>query len=98
MITIAANRAALRYHPFNLLNIAANCRLNFLLPSTTLLRFDASIYNRLANCDIPISALSACINSSNFQFWFSCSSEREFKAIIADRIVRSFAAISNDRR
>jgi hypothetical protein len=41
-----------------------------------------------ANCDIPISAISACINSSNFELWFSWSSEHEFKAIIDDRMFR----------
>jgi hypothetical protein len=42
----------------------------------------------LANCDIPILAISACINSSNFELWFSWSSEHEFKAIIDDRMFR----------
>ena len=57
----------------------------------TLLRFDASIRNRRANSDNPISAISTRTNWSNFEFWFSSSSEREFKAIIADLMFRGYS-------
>jgi hypothetical protein len=86
--------ATTRFHSLELKYLIrpwTNRRPAFLLPSRTFFRFDLLIFNRRANSDSPILAISALANSSKFELLLSSSSKCEFNALIAN-------AISSDNR